>query len=124
MQNIIKSGIITVLKDNFLLVKSKHSGKYVFPKGYIRKNETILQAALRETLEEAGATVIRNSLKVFCTYKGVFWYQGVVETVSENREGRIVIAIDYEAFNQRIDEMGNNTIFLVNEYRRRQIVNK
>lgn len=43
---------------NVLMVKSKENNKLVFPKGSIKKRETIAEAAARELFEETGATII------------------------------------------------------------------
>ena len=43
-------------KIRYLIVQSKQ-GIYGFPKGHVEKNETELQTALREVLEETGLTV-------------------------------------------------------------------
>ena len=51
-------GSIIKVKNNdndvYLLVKGKYTGKWSFPKGHIKKGETQLQCALRETKEETG----------------------------------------------------------------------
>ena len=43
----------------FLLIKSKRSGRWGFPKGHIEKGETGIEAAKREIFEETGIKNIR-----------------------------------------------------------------
>lgn len=50
------AGIIPVCEDGKLLLVSNSKNHYIFPKGGVKKkrNESLLQAALREAHEEAG----------------------------------------------------------------------
>jgi 8-oxo-dGTP pyrophosphatase MutT (NUDIX family) len=58
MPVIKQSGAIVVRpgsrEPEVLLVTSKRSGNWIFPKGHIEKGETAEEAALREAREEAG----------------------------------------------------------------------
>ena len=51
-------GVIPIWKNNginrFLLVQSQQTGEWTFPKGHSEENETEIQSALRELLEETG----------------------------------------------------------------------
>jgi 8-oxo-dGTP pyrophosphatase MutT (NUDIX family) len=46
-------------RPEFLLVKSKRSGRWGFPKGHIEKGETEIQTAEREIFEETGLKDIK-----------------------------------------------------------------
>jgi len=55
----IRPATIIIKNEKILAVKSKYGNEefYLFPGGGIKKGETIVQAAIRETLEETGYLV-------------------------------------------------------------------
>lgn len=55
MKKLISSGGVIINKDKVLLLKRDKS--WVFPKGKLKENENIVQAAIREIFEEAGINV-------------------------------------------------------------------
>ncbi|MBC7195091.1 MAG: NUDIX domain-containing protein [Caldisericia bacterium] len=55
MKKLISSGGVIINKDKVLLLKRDKS--WVFPKGKLKENENIVQAARREIFEEAGINV-------------------------------------------------------------------
>ena len=109
MQREISAGIIVYRKTNqglrFLLLY--HGGRYWnFPKGHIEAEEKSLQAAIRETMEEAGLkradlkidnafkayekfTFFKNKVKVF---KTVIFY------LAETKNRDIKISSEHEGF--------------------------
>lgn len=62
-------GTITMKDDKILMVKEAKKecyGKWAFPAGHIEKNETAMEGAIRETLEETGCKVkIKKSFPIF-----------------------------------------------------------
>jgi len=62
-------GTFIVKDDKILLVKRadflSHGGKYCVPGGYVGRDETLAQAASRETLEETGYEVTIERLFLF-----------------------------------------------------------
>lgn len=65
----IIAGCIAQYEDKILLCKRAIEPKYglwTLPAGFMENNETTLQAASRETLEEATATL--SDIKLFCSY--------------------------------------------------------
>lgn len=55
-----------IIKDNKVaMVYSKRYDYYKFPGGGIEENETHIDALIRETLEEAGLVVIKDSIKEY-----------------------------------------------------------
>lgn len=47
-------------KKEYLLIKHLNGGHWSFPKGHMEKDETVVQTAKREILEETGLDVIIN----------------------------------------------------------------
>lgn len=68
--------VATIIEENgkYLLVEETSNGREVFnqPAGHIEENESILAAALRETLEETGYRVELTSFLGVYTYKPAF----------------------------------------------------
>jgi len=64
--------VATIIEDrgNFLMVKEISNGKTVInqPAGHLEKNETLMEAAVRETLEETGWHVSIDALVGFYLY--------------------------------------------------------
>jgi len=64
--------VATIVKqdDKFLLVEERINNKVVLnqPAGHVEANETLIDAAIRETLEETGWTVEPTALLGFYTY--------------------------------------------------------
>ena len=62
-------GTLIVKDHKLLLVKRSeflsHGGKYCVPGGYVDRNETLAQAAKRETVEETGLDVTIERLFLF-----------------------------------------------------------
>ncbi len=66
-------------KGEVLLVRGKKGGKWSFPKGHIERNETPIQCARRELLEETGITAPENYVsyhKLHAAYYYVFAIDG------------------------------------------------
>jgi ADP-ribose pyrophosphatase YjhB (NUDIX family) len=53
----VKAGCVVVNDKQEVLLVKDHKKIWTFPKGHVEENETIEQAALRETKEETGYTV-------------------------------------------------------------------
>lgn len=64
--------VATIIEDqgNFLMIKEISRGKTVLnqPAGHVEKNETLIEAAVRETLEETGWHVTIDALVGFYLY--------------------------------------------------------
>ncbi|MFK7001506.1 NUDIX domain-containing protein [Flavobacterium oreochromis] len=61
---LISSGLAIIINNKILLVKPKGLGEGFFsiPKGLVEKNESIIDAAIRETHEETGFLVSKNKI--------------------------------------------------------------
>ncbi len=69
----IAAGILIVRGDRVLLVKRAIEpgfGRWTFPGGHVDRGETLEEAALRETLEECGATADLGDLLGAFSYPG------------------------------------------------------
>ncbi len=69
----IAAGALIVREGRVLLVKRAIEpgvGKWAFPGGHVDRGETIEEAALRETLEECGATALLEELVGLYSYPG------------------------------------------------------
>ncbi len=109
MQHEISAGIIVYRKTNqgirFLLLY--HGGRYWnFPKGHIEAEEKSLQAAIRETMEEAGLK--RTDLKIdniFKAFEKFTFFKGktkvfktVIFYLAETKNRDIKISTEHEGF--------------------------
>ena len=109
MQREISAGIIVYRKTNqglrFLLLY--HGGRYWnFPKGHIEAEEKALQAAIRETMEEAGLK--RADLKIDNIFKAyekfnffknkVKVFKTVIFYLAETKNREIRISGEHEGF--------------------------
>lgn len=109
MQREISAGIIVYRKTNqgirFLLLY--HGGRYWnFPKGHIEAEEKALQAAIRETMEEAGLK--RADLKIdnnfrqvekFTFFKGkAKVFKTVIFYLAETKNREIRVSHEHEGF--------------------------
>jgi 8-oxo-dGTP pyrophosphatase MutT (NUDIX family) len=66
MAEIHRAGTMPVTKENKLvLISSNKGGDYVFPKGGIKPLETPIEAARRETLEEAGIVGVPEEMPFY-----------------------------------------------------------
>lgn len=93
---------VVVEKDSkFLLVKERSHGEIVFnqPAGHVEEGESILDAAIRETLEESGWEVELESVIGLYTYKapanGVTYYRicfsaKAIQKVSDELDSDII----------------------------------
>jgi len=57
------AGVICIHKSKILCVKGIRSKKWGFPKGHVEQNETHIQCAIREFMEESGYTNLKINLK-------------------------------------------------------------
>ena len=57
--------VIIVKEGKIAMVKSGRVGYYKFPGGGKRRGETYVQTAMRETLEETGLSLVKDSVKEF-----------------------------------------------------------
>ena len=96
----ISAGIIIVLKNEKILLchptKSKWIGTYSFPKGGVEKDESIIDAAMRECFEETSIIINPNKIsninnpiivdyinKKGIKYKKVYLYVLYIDDISE-----------------------------------------
>ncbi len=54
----VSAGAVVYIKTNnqllYLLIQNKNGNHFSFPKGHVEKNESIIDTAMREVLEETG----------------------------------------------------------------------
>lgn len=109
MQREISAGIIVYRKTNqglrFLLLY--HGGRYWnFPKGHIEAEEKSLQAAIRETMEEAGLKPTDLKIdNIFKAYEKFTFFKGktkvfktVIFYLAETKNRDIKISTEHEGF--------------------------
>ncbi|TCD47331.1 NUDIX hydrolase [Chlorobium sp. N1] len=53
-KTIEQSGVIPIFEDRVVLVTSRKTRRWIFPKGYVGKGLSPVESAAREALEEAG----------------------------------------------------------------------
>ena len=69
----VAAGTLFQVEGNIVLLKRAIEpgyGKWVFPSGYVDRGETVVDAALRETREEAGVEVTLRELLGVYSYSG------------------------------------------------------
>ena len=59
-------GLVIFHRNRVLLVKQRLSHTYSIPKGEIREHETVLETAVRETLEETGLFIPEMYIDKHC----------------------------------------------------------
>lgn len=71
-------GIILVSSENkILLVRGRRTGKWSFPKGHPKKNETHHDCARRETNEETGILIPDNLNKCVRLATGMYYFHHI-----------------------------------------------
>ena len=91
------AGTIPIFKNSIVLVTNKN-GKYIFPKGGVKHNETTEHAALRETLEESGCIgkLIGNKIEVMHGDEKRIYYKMKVDKIRSDfpeRQKRKVLVV-------------------------------
>ena len=75
-----RAGTIPFIDDKVILVDSlKNKNNIVLPKGHIKNGESAQDAALRETLEEAGLIGILDTTNVYVLKNVVYWKMNVTK---------------------------------------------
>jgi 8-oxo-dGTP pyrophosphatase MutT (NUDIX family) len=73
------AGVTENDKGEILLVKTQHGG-WVFPGGQVEEGENVIDAVIRETIEESGIIVVVQTLFVISSNTGKnLWYDGITE---------------------------------------------
>lgn len=91
----MRCGIIvihkTILGNLFLIVYSKKSRKWGFPKGGMEQNETVQETAIREFYEETGYkfTFHPNLSKVFQYFNNLYYIVTILNPKEDLRETSI-----------------------------------
>jgi 8-oxo-dGTP pyrophosphatase MutT (NUDIX family) len=75
-----KAGCIVFYQNRILLVKQRSSGKWGFPKGTVKKGESLEDAAIRETLEETGIKLFKWDLYKRFRYSDSYYYLTVLRS--------------------------------------------
>ena len=91
------AGTIPIYKNSIVLVTNKN-GKYIFPKGGVKHNETTEHAALRETLEESGCIgkLIENKIEIMHGDEKRIYYKMKVDKIRSyfpERQKRKVLVV-------------------------------
>ena len=76
MEKIILSGSAIIENDKLLLIYKKNQDHYEFPGGKVEENETLEEAAIRETKEEIGCEI------------EIIKYLGYIDFTINNKEFR------------------------------------
>jgi 8-oxo-dGTP pyrophosphatase MutT (NUDIX family) len=112
---LISSGLVIIINSKILLVKPKglEEGFYSIPKGLVEKNESILDAAIRETYEETGILISKDQIDKtphICNYvsnsgkitKRVYYFVVKIESHELIKQGEIdFLEIDSYNFYER-----------------------
>lgn len=81
-----KAGTVPIYNNKIVMVDSmKHSNKLVLPKGNIKKHETDVEAAVRETIEESGAKGKLKMSEIF-SHNGVKYFVLDVDRLENDYE--------------------------------------
>lgn len=99
---LISSGLVIIINSKILLVKPKglEEGFYSIPKGLVERNESILDAAIRETYEETGILITKDQIDKtphICNYvsssgkitKRVYYFVVKIESHELIKQGEI-----------------------------------
>lgn len=112
---LISSGLVIIINSKILLVKPKglEEGFYSIPKGLVERNESILDAAIRETYEETGILITKDQIDKtphICNYvsssgkitKRVYYFVVKIESHELIKQGDIdFLEIDSYNFYER-----------------------
>ena len=112
---LISSGLVIIINSKILLVKPKglEEGFYSIPKGLVERNESILDAAIRETYEETGILITKDQIDKtphICNYvsssgkitKRVYYFVVKIESHELIKQGEIdFLEIDSYNFYER-----------------------
>ena len=88
----------------YLALKSRRSGEMGLPKGHSDPGESLVQTALRETLEETGIDDIdirrrfRRTLEYVVTRKGRRWHKQVVLFAAYTKADRIQLSAEHSNY--------------------------
>jgi 8-oxo-dGTP pyrophosphatase MutT (NUDIX family) len=102
-------GVIALYRNKFLLVRGS-GGKWSFPKGRRRENETSYQGAIREAREEAGLDLsgispdITLNLRYGTYYIYNFWRLPELAEPSTPEE---ILEVDWHSFQSMRDQEKN-----------------
>lgn len=84
----VSAGALVFIKVNdqllFLMIQNKNGNHYSFPKGHVEKNESIIDTAKREVLEETGILfeIVSDKMETITylmpngIYKDVYYFLG------------------------------------------------
>ncbi len=101
----MKAGIIPIMDGNMYLLISNSKGNYIFPKGGVKKNETNLQAAVREAYEESGIKGQVEEREIIDKVKNIRFFKMKVETQDkdfpESDKRKILICNAQEALSSK-----------------------
>lgn len=95
MNVVIKAGCILINKKQRTIALVVQNGEYSFPKGYLERNETIEECAIRETIEETG-----HDVKIIKEIKSIK-YKSPEGKIYENH---YFIGIDEGITNRKIED--------------------
>lgn len=104
----IGAGIVILNhKLNRVLILKSNSGYYTFPKGYVDKNEELVEAAIRETREETGIRLKSHHLLLLddpymteysykqngrVTYKNDYYYATLWDDIRVKPQKREIVS--------------------------------
>ena len=126
--------VVVKKDDRYLLVKERSNGNIVFnqPAGHIEEDESIFDAAIRETVEESGWEVELKSVVGLYTYKapsnGVTYYRicfaaEAIKKVTDALDKDIISEhwLDYDEISQLSDQLRSPLVkTCIDDYRANQ----
>ena len=96
MDIVKKAGCILINMNEKKIALVLRNGEYSFPKGHLEKFETIIDCAIRETIEETG-----HEVKIISDEISITRYKS---SSGENVENHFFIGIDMGLTNKKIED--------------------
>ncbi len=108
----VSAGAIVFTKDHdqllFLMIQNKNGNHYSFPKGHVEQNESIIDTAKREVLEETGILleIVSDKMETITylmpngIYKDVYYFLGEAQNQKITRQQSEVMHAGWYNYDQ------------------------
>jgi 8-oxo-dGTP pyrophosphatase MutT (NUDIX family) len=108
----VSAGAVVYTKDNgqllFLMIQNKNGNHFSFPKGHVEKNESIMDTAKREVLEETGILfeIVSDKMETITylmpngIYKDVYYFLGEAQNQKISKQQSEVMHAGWYNYDQ------------------------